>query len=77
MRDWMKLLKENLNVFNSEIEKISVEERMMFRGLDLSNMDLSNVNVKHCDFSGSDLGGSTISGYLLSTCRLEKTNLIR
>ena len=53
----MKLLKENHDLFNSEIEKIAVEERIMFRDRDLSNMDLSNANVKHCDFSGSDLGG--------------------
>jgi uncharacterized protein YjbI with pentapeptide repeats len=75
MIDWIQLLKEDVNSFNSEIEKVSIDERTMFKGLVLSDIDFSTANVKFCDFSESDLQFSKISGYLLSTCRLEKTNL--
>jgi uncharacterized protein YjbI with pentapeptide repeats len=75
MKDWIQLLKEDVNSFNVEIEKISIDERTMFKGLDLSNIDFFAANVKFCDFSESDLQFSQISGYLLSTCRLDKTNL--
>jgi uncharacterized protein YjbI with pentapeptide repeats len=75
MIDWIQLLKEDVNSFNSEIEKVSIDERTMFKGLVLSDFDFSTANVKFCDFSESDLQFSKISGYLLSTCRLEKTNL--
>jgi uncharacterized protein YjbI with pentapeptide repeats len=75
MKDWIKLIKEDVSSFNSEIEKVSIDERTMFKGLDLSTINLSAAHIKYCDFSESDLQSAKISGYLLSTCRLEKTNL--
>ena len=42
MKDWIKLIKEDVNSFNSEIEKVSIAERTMFKRQNLSDMDLSN-----------------------------------
>ena len=75
MSTWVKLLKTDIDDFNSKIKHIKEAERTMFKAADLSGLDLSEAILYRCDLSQAKLSNSTVDGYQLSCCRLEAANL--